>query len=200
MSDPAFRYQVVGAPGARGVDAGWENGRSAGLGQVSGLTHAGYSEGTGHGGSNSQAVPSPKTVPQGRPRKAAPAHTTLADRDFIRRTVQRAVEHADEMIRAAEVAEPIDLSNAGFDLWRCLKDLWGMRQHREPNWGDLLNHLQGALADEKYEAFEPLRCRLIRRTIADHLKPWTVEDEDVRSAIDLIGRAGLDPWKGISAP
>ena len=179
------------------------NPRSAGSEQVSGVAYPNYRENAGLSTADSpegrQAVASAKPAARGCGPARVPASTTPAHRDIIRRTVQKAIDHADNMIRAAEAAEPIDLSNAGFDLWRSLTELWAMRQHREPNWGDLLNMLQGCLARETYETFDAERCRLIRRVLVDYLKPWTVQDEDVGSAIELIQQAGLDPWKGISA-
>jgi hypothetical protein len=141
-------------------------------------------------------------VPQHPSRRAGagilPASAEIASRDAIRRGVQRAIGCAGEMAEAARTGDPIGLSISGFELARVLQELWSLRDRREENWGDLLNILQGALAREEFETFAEDRCKLIGQVLADHLRPWKVEDEDLRSAIRLLRLAGLDPWKGLS--
>ncbi len=93
----------------------------------------------------------------------------------------------------------MELSNAGFNLLNALEELWSLRANREPNWRDLINLLQGALAGEPFETYDTVKCVAINEIVSDHLRPWTIEDDDIRSSISILRQAGLDPWKGISA-
>ena len=34
--------------------------------------------------------------------------------------------------------------------------------------------------------------------VSNHLNMWVVEDDDIRSSISILRRAGLDPWKCIA--
>ena len=77
----------------------------------------------------------------------------LAARDATRRAVSRAVDQAIRMVEAADSGDAMALSNAGFDLVSVLEDLSALRADREPNWRDLLNLLQGALAKEHFELY-----------------------------------------------
>jgi hypothetical protein len=89
-------------------------------------------------------------------------------------------------------------SNAGFGLKRSLDELWTIRRDREERWADLLNLLQGALAREEFERFSAEQCLAIKEVLADHLRPWTVDDDDIRTSLRIMRRAGLDPWRPIS--
>lgn len=132
--------------------------------------------------------------------RTTPPIPDISRRDAIRRLLDRAVEQSQQMIEAAETGDLMELSNAGFRLVNTLEDLWNLRFDRENNWGDLLNLLQTVLAKEEFEAFAPTQCKGIREILSDYLRPWTVEDDDLRSSIKLLHEAGFDPWKGISRP
>ena len=102
------------------------------------------------------------------------------------------------MVDAAKAGDPFELSNAGFDLLNVLEELWTLRSNREANWRDLLNLLQVTLSQEHFEAYTLQKCVAVREVVCEHLKTWTVDNEDIRSSISILRRAGLDPWKGIS--
>lgn len=148
--------------------------------------------------------PSRQVVPNRRPERRSgdvglrPSSFDPSVRDEIRRGVLRAIGAAKEMTEAAQHGDPMELSNAGFNLGRYLDELWGLRKHRESNWGDLVNLIQGALTREEFERFEEEQCKLIGDILAYHLRPSPVEDDDLRSSVQLLRRAKLDPWKGLS--
>lgn len=133
-------------------------------------------------------------------RRSKETASELATRDAVRRAVGRAIVCTDRMTEAARIGDAMELSNAGFDLLNVLDELWTLRANREPNWRDLLNLLQGALSREHFEAYTTEKCVAINDVVSSHLKAWTVENDDIRSSISILRQAGLDPWKGISAP
>jgi hypothetical protein len=98
----------------------------------------------------------------------------------------------------AKAGDLMELSNAGFRLGEILRELWELREEREDDWGDLLNILQGALAQEEFERFSVDQCRAIRSIIVDHLGSGAVDVDDLERSIRLLREAGFDPWKGIS--
>jgi radical SAM superfamily enzyme YgiQ (UPF0313 family) len=99
----------------------------------------------------------------------------------------------------AESGDLVELSNAGFALRFALEDLWNLRNEREEDWGDLLNLLQGALAQEEFERFKARQCQTIRTIIVDHLSAGVTDIDDIERSIKLLREAGFDPWKGISS-
>lgn len=121
-----------------------------------------------------------------------------ARRDAIRRLLARAESEAMRMEGLAEGADLIELSNAGFALRESLADLWQLRSERESDWGDLLNFLQGALAQEQFERFRLNQCQAIRSVIVDHLGSGVTDADDIERSLKLLCEAELDPWKAIS--
>ena len=121
-----------------------------------------------------------------------------AVRDAIRRSLVTADQLSKQMAAALKSGELIELSNLGFRLEEVLRDLWSYRNQREGEWGDLLNLIQTALAQEEFERFSELQCKAIHRTIVDHLAMGSVDDDDIARAVKLLRESGLDPWKAIS--
>lgn len=121
-----------------------------------------------------------------------------AVRDAIRRALVIADQLSEQMAAALESGELIELSNLGFQLEEVLRELWSYRNQREGEWGDLLNLVQTALAQEEFECFSELQCKAIHRTIVDHLAMGSVDDDDIARAVKLLRESGLDPWKAIS--
>jgi hypothetical protein len=122
----------------------------------------------------------------------------IALRDAIRRGLALAKDTADSMEVYSRTGQLMDLSVAGFKLLSILQDLWELREGREDDWVDLLNILQGALANEPFEKFTPDRCDAIRTIVSDHLATGVVDIDDIERTIQLLRNAGLDPWKAIS--
>jgi hypothetical protein len=135
-----------------------------------------------------------------RKKSKAKAQPDLAQRDAIRRNVDRAIDQAGQMLAATEAGELMELSNAGFQFAETLQSLWDLRGAREENWGDLLDLLQTILVNVEFESFTPIQCEAIRDVLVSYLKPWTVEDDDIRSSIRRLREAGFDPWRGLSGP
>jgi len=132
------------------------------------------------------------------PNSADHATAQLAARDAIRRGVMKAIEASKDMVEAVLSGDQMALSNAGFVLSEKLEHLWGLREHREPNWGDLVNLIQSSLVRERFELFGVVRCKLIGEILGYHLRPSPVEDDDLRSSVRILRRAELDPWVGLS--
>jgi hypothetical protein len=138
-------------------------------------------------------------IDQRKKSKAKP-EPDLAQRDAIRRNVDRAIDQAGQMLAAAASGDMMEVSNAGFQLTETLQSLWALRGAREENWGDLLDLLQTMLAKVEFESLTSMQCEAIRDVLTSYLKPWTVEDDDVQSSIRRLRGAGFDPWRGISGP
>ena len=102
------------------------------------------------------------------------------------------------MLAAAGEGELTRLSNTAFELRDTLQDLWAMRDEREDDWGDLLNHLQIALEMDEYEGLTAIQCKAVREVIADHLSVHTVDIGDIDDSLRLLRRAGLDPFGSTS--
>jgi hypothetical protein len=130
--------------------------------------------------------------------RARDRSTKLARTDALRRGLAKAKETAGSMEAYAMTGELMELSVAGFRLLDVLGDLWKLRDVREDDWGDLLNILQGALSNEVFEKFTADRCDAILNIIADHLASGVVGIDDIEQSIQLLRKAGLDPWKAIS--
>lgn len=125
--------------------------------------------------------------------------STPARRDALRRALAAAANEAMRMESFAGGGDLVELSNAGFALRFALEDLWDLRKEREEDWGDLLNLLQGALAQEEFERFKAHQCQTIRTIIVDHLSSGVTDIDDIERSIKLLREAGFDPWKGISS-
>lgn len=154
-------------------------------------------------GSGSAEVTSliPKRVPPtrgGTSPQAKPA-SNPARRDAVRRGVQKALREAEAMMAAAGEGELTRLSNKAFELRDTLQDLWGLRDDREDDWGDLLNLLQIALEMDEYEILTTIQCKALRDIIADHLSVYTADIDDVENTVRLLRGSGLDPFGSTSA-
>jgi len=127
-----------------------------------------------------------------------PRRTNIAFRDAIRRGLSAAQTYSAQMTDAAAKGQSIDLANSGFHLTDTLNDLWKCRDVREDDWGDLLNVLQTALAEEVFEKFSENQCSAIYKVITDHLSMGSVDADDLAVAVRILREAGFDPWKTIS--
>jgi hypothetical protein len=145
-----------------------------------------------------QAVPGRRT--ERRSSKASPRTATQDPPigDAIRRKILQATNIVNDMLDASRTGDGMELSNLGFELSRCLDELWQFRNHRESNWGDLINLLQVALVKEEFEIYTEQRCSCLQEILQYHLKPNPVEDDDLRMTVRLLRRAEIDPWKGLS--
>jgi hypothetical protein len=141
--------------------------------------------------------PIARPIKSERPRLTSPPNI-LARRDAIRRGLLNARDVAESMEIYSKAGDRMELSIAGFRLKDLLNDLWELRSTREDDWGDLLNILQGAIAQEEFETFSSEQCYAIHTIIADHLGCGAVDIDDIEKSVNLLRKAGLDPWKGIS--
>lgn len=94
--------------------------------------------------------------------------------------------------------DPVEKANIGFDLLEALSELWGYRDAREENWGDLLNVLQCVLKRESFEQLSAVKCECIERSLSEWLSSRYLQKEDIERALDCLVSAGFDPWVGIS--
>ena len=79
-----------------------------------------------------------------------------------------------------------------------LDELWKLRWEREPDWRDLLNILQGVLAQEEFERFSSDQCAAVRTIITEYLGAGDLDAYDFEHSLTLLRKAGFDPWRGIS--
>ena len=99
---------------------------------------------------------------------------------------------------AASTDDLMTLRNSRVVFASALGELWTFRNEREPDWGDLLNLLQGALAKEEFERSGPKQCTAISAIVRHHLTADEVKLDNLENSIKLLREAGLNPWKGIS--
>jgi hypothetical protein len=111
------------------------------------------------------------------------------------RRVARLAEVLDD---AASTGDLIALRNSRLSFASALGELWKFRKEREPDWGDLLNLLQGALAKEEFEHSCSQQCIAISTIVRNHLTANEVKLDDLENSIKLLREVGLNPWKGIS--
>jgi len=132
----------------------------------------------------------------------APDQNSPESRDAVRRHWDAARRYSAQMVVAADGGDPMSLSNAARDLEFALDDLWILRGVREPDWGGVLNFLQGIMKSidraEGYESLTSEKCRAIEAVVDHHLGTWTIDKENVREALRRLHAAGLDPWAPIS--
>jgi hypothetical protein len=120
-------------------------------------------------------------------------------RDAVRRGVQKALREAEAMMAAVDAGELARLNNKAFELRDTLQDLWALRDEREDDWGDILNHLQIVLEMDEYEGLTAIQCTAVRDIIADHLSVNTAGIDDVENTVRRLLRSGFDPF-GSSSP
>jgi hypothetical protein len=120
-------------------------------------------------------------------------------RDAIRRALIAAQTCALQIIETVAEGDRIELANLGCYMRDTLNDLWKWRKDQENDWGDLLNMLQSALAQEEFEKFSESQCRAIHKIVTEHLTMGGVDEDDIAATALLLKKVGFDPWKTISA-
>lgn len=81
---------------------------------------------------------------------------------------------------------------------RCLEELWENINLREDNWGDLLNILQGVLAQVEFELLSGSQKSGIKKVVTECLCKAEVVDSDMEDALGILSQAGFDCWFGLS--
>jgi len=142
----------------------------------------------------------PKVEPaQGKPRANRANYPRPENRDEIRRHWEKAKAKAILMVESSDVGDLVELARAAFALDHLLDDLWSLRGGREKDWAGILNFLQGVFKKAVVEEFTPEQCRAVQAIVTDYLGPATVNRDDVEACLKTLRRAGLDPWRPISA-
>ena len=101
----------------------------------------------------------------------------------------------------ADIAETNDLigqTNLTFEFKYCLEDLWKNRDSRDENWGDLLNILQAVLNQVEFERLSQIQKQSIKKVVTEYFCKSDVTDSDMEMALEVLSKAGFDPWLGIS--
>jgi len=101
-------------------------------------------------------------------------------------------------LQLEKVKDIFDLANICLEIKRILKDLWQLRNEREPNWGDLINILQAVFTRIEVELLNEKQKKALRIVINEYLCNSHVEDADMERALITLSENGLDPWVGIS--
>jgi len=123
----------------------------------------------------------------------------LAGRYAIRKYVDDARQESLRMELAARQGDVMALACAGIALMGCLQELWAMRNVREEEWRSVVNFLQAALTKEEFERLSTEQCKTVHAIIVNYLGGGLLRDEDVLKARMMLRKAGLDPWKAMSA-
>jgi hypothetical protein len=105
---------------------------------------------------------------------------------------------ARTMESAAASSDPIELSNAAFELKDKLEELWEFRRGKEDDWGDLLNMLQCSIfADVEFERFSVQKCTAIRMVL--ELLSGPIGFDELTSGEEYLSNADFDPWAVVSS-
>ena len=105
---------------------------------------------------------------------------------------------SDTVINLATIEDPIEQTNLAFTFKDCLEELWDNINLREDNWGDLLNILQGVLAQVEFELLYGSQKSSIKKVVTEYLCKAEVADSDMEDALGILSQAGFDPLRGIS--
>jgi len=118
------------------------------------------------------------------------------------RTWWKCAQKAAEGMEQAAGQDPMQLALATGDLDLALAELWKLRVNRDVNWQTILNHTQGmirqAFAEKRVELLTPDQCAAIRGIVENHLGTSTKSIDDLNDVIDLVEKAGFDPYGAIS--
>lgn len=124
-------------------------------------------------------------------------------RGALRRAWKKAREAAEQMEQGSAGDDPMNLAIGADELAIALEDLWALRAARDIDWRTILNHAQGmlkqAFAEKRVEALSPDQCAAIRLLVERHLGTATKSADDLAAAVELIEKAGFDPYAAISA-
>ncbi len=127
------------------------------------------------------------------------------DRVFERISVRFnvAITKAREACATFKVAvangDPVDKGRSGYAAYQALVMLWDCRHKREEAWVDTLNSLMSAVQSEDYEAYTVTQADAVNFIVACVLSGSNVSEEDSAGSRVRLRRAGLDPWKLMSA-
>lgn len=142
-----------------------------------------------------------------RGRERAPRRETQPSAGPENRTAFRcwwknAQKAAESMELAAIGQDLMQLANAADELDVALAELWKLRSTRDINWQTILNHAQGmvrqAFAEKRIEQLTPDQCAAIRSIVDHHLGTSTKSIDDLNEVVELIEKAGFDPFGAIS--
>jgi hypothetical protein len=126
-----------------------------------------------------------------------PSNATPAQRYALNTHLGEALEHARNMEAAAVDADVLTLASEGVLLTTKLSLIWRLRHLREDDWRSIINFVQGVIAKVEFEHFNQKQCATLVRILERHIHP-DANDEDVRSTVMLLERAGFNAWRGIS--
>jgi len=107
---------------------------------------------------------------------------------------------AEEMLKHRSNNDLIELSNAGFDLLRCLNELWKLRDQREDDWGDLINLVQGTLEKLEFELLSPPQCKALKTVIDEYVTSDVVTLGDLEFCVESLTANQFNPFRPISSP
>lgn len=119
----------------------------------------------------------------------------LIKKEAIGRFQRKAIELSLQLEKTQDI---FDQANISIELKRILKELWGLRNERENNWGDLINIIQAVFARTEVELLNKKQKKALRLVIIEYLCNSYVEDADMERAIIALSEDELDPWVGIS--
>jgi hypothetical protein len=125
---------------------------------------------------------------------------TRTNRGVFRKAARDAREDAAGMLAACSTRDLISLSNHGFGLNDRLAQLWALRAERESDWSDLVNLVQGSLANTEFERLNGHQCKVLKAIVDDYIASSWVESENVRFCLDLLTKSGFNPFGPISTP
>jgi hypothetical protein len=150
---------------------------------------------------------SPRPLQPGRKGRSAkaPVHSgpSPENRAAIRKSWKSAQRATERMNQAATTQDFMQLAIAADELDLALAELWKLRVSQDINWQTILNHAQGmmkqAFAEKRVEQLTPDQCAAIGAIVDRHLGTATKSVGDLTEVIDLIEKAGFDPYGAISA-
>jgi hypothetical protein len=115
----------------------------------------------------------------------------------INRYLEAGLESISDLAGLLSAGEFMDAALVGYEIEELLASLWGLRDRREEDFGDVINLLQGALRKEDYEAWDTGRCDCLT-FIFSRLGDPVTSDHKI-SMVTRMVKSGIDPLKGISS-
>ncbi len=137
-----------------------------------------------------------QTAQRGRRTASSTPHVNPKHKHASRAMFVSCVESLD---RAIDNSTDFFLRNNSLEqLKDTLSDLWTMRAHREENFAELVNMLQGVLLDMDVESLGDKQLHAIRTTFQRIAQEQEAFDDDFANAITLeLLKGGVDVFREI---
>lgn len=127
-----------------------------------------------------------------------PSKNSASARYNIRQNAEKARAATSRLESAAREQDFMEATSAGGVLTDALGQLWQLRNYREPEFAEIINMLQLALAKVNFESLVPEQISALVTLLDDCVLAGATDESEVRQARYLLRDGGFDPWRGLS--